>query len=56
MPIPKPFHLFPSLYSLTEKENITIDILRVTTLWYFVKFLHVHEHKKADSIFIDPLH
>lgn len=56
MPIPKPFHLSPSRYSLTEKYNITRYVLRVTTLWHFVKFLQVHEHKKADSVFNDTFH
>jgi len=56
LPIPKPFHLFPSRYLLTEKDNIKINSLRIATMWYFVKFLHVHEQKKADSKFMDTLH
>jgi len=38
MPISKPNHIFSSRTSLTETENITINILKIATLWYFVKF------------------
>jgi hypothetical protein len=28
---------------------MTINSLKIATMWYFVKFLHVHEQKKADQ-------